>query len=293
MTATLNKGNNDAIKGSAYTFDIGLFDSSSILVSSPTIATGDFKISKDGGTPANLASDPTSDGTLVLVALSSGEMTCDRCSIHWLDAAGDEWISSVMNISTKTAVTVSSYDEASDTVILTDDGITAAKLAASATAEIAAADWAYATRTLTQYGVTSASASAAAITQYRGDSWSIALDTLGTLTSYTSIWFTIKTSKGDIDTASIIQIKLNESEDDDGLLFVNGVAATAAQTDLGSITVTDAAAGDITIALDEIITDDLVGGVYSYDVQALISGAVSTMAIGKFTVSEDVTRSVT
>jgi len=54
----------------------------------------------------------------------------------------------------------------------------------------------------------------------------------------------------------------------------------------------DASDGDVTIAVDETITDDLTPGVYAYDFQALISGSVTTKATGKFTISDDMTRSV-
>jgi hypothetical protein len=60
----------------------------------PTLASGDVKISKDGGAFANLATLPSavpSAGKNIEVALSSGEMTCARAVIHFVDAAGAEW----------------------------------------------------------------------------------------------------------------------------------------------------------------------------------------------------------
>jgi hypothetical protein len=173
------------------------------------------------------------------------------------------------------------------------DAIDSDALAATATAEIAAAAWAYATRTLT------ASSSGADITtetghisRKRGDTWGISITGLGALTGYTSLWFTIKTDPSHVDSASIVQIKLNATGLLDGLLYVNGAAAS--NEALGSITIDDLAAGNITIALDESITASLpiASGLY-YDVQTLISAATNTPDSGSFDIVEDITRSIT
>jgi hypothetical protein len=128
-----------------------------------------------------------------------------------------------------------------------------------------------------------------AITRKRGNSWSIAL-TLGEVTGYTSLWFSIKRSYDDADSASVLQVKLNSPSAADGLLYVNGAAATDATK--ASITVSNAGTGAIVIAVDETITDDIAPGSYYYDAQALITGAVTTPDSGTFTVTADVTRSV-
>ena len=131
---------------------------------------------------------------------------------------------------------------------------------------------------------------AGAISRRRGDSWNIPL-TIGAITGYTSLWFTIKASHDDADTAALLQIKLNASGLSDGLLYVNGT--TASSDALGSITVNNATTGAIVIDVDETITDDLAPGEYCYDVQTLIAGDVATPDSGTFTVTADVTRSVT
>lgn len=131
---------------------------------------------------------------------------------------------------------------------------------------------------------------AGAISRRRGNSWSIPL-TIGAITGYTSLWFTIKSSHDDADAAALLQIKLNASGLSDGLLYVNGT--TASSDALGSITVNNATTGAIVIAVDETITDDLAPGEYYYDVQTLIAGDVATPDSGTFTVTADVTRSVT
>ena len=161
-----------------------------------------------------------------------------------------------------------------------------AYLAAAEPADI----WSYVTRTLTQSSTsTTDSTTAGSISRRRGDSWSISL-TLGAITGYTSLWFTVKAATSDADTAAIFQIKKNASGSGDGLLYVNG--ATASSAALGSITVSDATTGAVIIALDETITDDLTPASYSYDCQALISGSVSTPDSGTFTITADVTRVV-
>lgn len=131
---------------------------------------------------------------------------------------------------------------------------------------------------------------AGAISRKRGNSWSIPL-TIGAITGYTSLWFTIKSSHDDADASALLQIKLNASTLLDGLLYVNGT--TASSDALGSITVNNATTGAIVIAVDETITDDLAPGEYYYDVQTLIAGDVATPDSGTFTVTADVTRSVT
>jgi len=130
---------------------------------------------------------------------------------------------------------------------------------------------------------------AGAISRRRGNSWAIPL-TIGAITGYTSLWFTIKSSHDDADASALLQIKLNASGLSDGLLYVNGTTASSAA--LGSITVSDATTGAIVVNVDETITDDLAPGTYYYDVQTLISGNVATPDSGVFTVTADVTRSV-
>ena len=134
------------------------------------------------------------------------------------------------------------------------------------------------------------STTAGAITRRRGDSWSIPM-TLGAVTGYTSLWFTIKKGYDDLDSAALLHVKLNASTLLDGLLYVNGAAATSEA--LASITVSNAGTGAIIVAVDETVTDDLAPGSYYYDAQALIAGAVTTPDSGVFTITSDVTRSVT
>lgn len=136
--------------------------------------------------------------------------------------------------------------------------------------------------------VTPTTTAGSAINCKRGDTLTVDFTALGDISSRSKFWFTVKTDPNDLDTAAIIQI-----EESAGLLYINGaVAATAGN---GSITVTDASAGDLTIVLDEGETDDLsVKPSLYYDVQMLTSAAVvTTITEGRFNITADVTRAIT
>lgn len=60
----------------------------------PTIAAGDFKISKDGGSFNNLATLPVvtpAGSRMVKISLSATEMTADKVVVQCVDVAGAEW----------------------------------------------------------------------------------------------------------------------------------------------------------------------------------------------------------
>ena len=116
---------------------------------------------------------------------------------------------------------------------------------------------------------------------------------IGALTDYVSIDWTVKPAGSDVaDTAALIRIRLNASTTDDDLLIINGATATTAAN--GTIAVTDATAGNITITLAAVETAKLApaDGLY-YDVQLIKATSVQTMATGVCNVSADVTRAVT
>lgn len=129
------------------------------------------------------------------------------------------------------------------------------------------------------------------ITILRGDTFECSISGLGSLASYVSLDFTVKSDKSAADSAAIIRIRLNASGLSDGLLTLNGAAALNA--DDGAIVITDAVAGDITITLAASCTDDLATSTYVYDVQLIeADGEVSTLTSGKARVIADVTRAV-
>lgn len=239
---------------------------------------------------------------------------------EWATAAGFAVAGDAMDLIDGAIVAATIADGAIDAGAIATDAITAAKiaadaigaseLAATAAAEIADAVWdeliaghttagsmadelsdvgedvwGYSDgRTLTQSSATLATISEVEITQYRGDTWDIDLADLGGMTGYGKVWFTVKEHASDYDAESLVQVEYSV-----GLTYINKAAATTAAN--GSVTVTDAASGDITIVVDESETAKLpVRNDLHYDVQALISGAVTTLASGTFNIAADYSR---
>jgi len=70
----------------------------------PTIASGDFKVSKDGGTLTNLATLPTVEpagSVMVKLTLSATEMNADNVTIVGIDQTSTkEWADFALNIPT-------------------------------------------------------------------------------------------------------------------------------------------------------------------------------------------------
>lgn len=74
------------------TFYRPLSKDGSYLTSSPTLASGDFKIQKDGGVPVNLSSIPTFISGTLNIALTSSEMQCQEGMIKLVDQTNPkEW----------------------------------------------------------------------------------------------------------------------------------------------------------------------------------------------------------
>jgi len=76
------------------------------MQNNPTIASGDFIVSTDGGSTSNLDTIPAvtpASSDLVKITLSATEMNGDNVSVIAKDAAGDEWQSQTWNV--QTAVT--------------------------------------------------------------------------------------------------------------------------------------------------------------------------------------------
>lgn len=91
-------------KNVALTIDIGLVDAANRpnFKSSPTLAAGDFKISKDGGNYANLGTLPTvvNSGKVVRVAFAQSEMNADTITLVASDASGAEWDDQMITFNT-------------------------------------------------------------------------------------------------------------------------------------------------------------------------------------------------
>lgn len=97
---------NPPVKGEDFICYIALrkASDSSSFQSSPTIASGDFKVSKDGGALTNLTTLPSVEPTgsvLVKITLSATEMNADNVVVVGIDqTATKEWSDFVLSIPT-------------------------------------------------------------------------------------------------------------------------------------------------------------------------------------------------
>lgn len=147
-----------AKKGAEFIFYAGLVSQSTGQFQvNPTIAAGDFKVSIDGGALANLATLPAvtpAGSRMVKFTLSTSEMNGDNVTVVGADAAGSEWDEIIVNIQTSvrqiddlatptniTAGTITTATNVTTVNGLAANVITAASMAADASAEIADAVW--------------------------------------------------------------------------------------------------------------------------------------------------------
>lgn len=163
-------------------------------------------------------------------------------------------------------------------------------------AEIGAKVWAYATRTLTMtaaQAAASVSGSDLIVTNYVDySSGDVSVGSISA--SWTAAYLTVKRHLSDADADSILQIKVSNpaAGSTDGVLYVDGAAASASQRTQGSLTVTQAS-GTIAIALTDDLTAVLPAGNYTYDVKILTATA-SAKPVGSanFVVQETETQSI-
>lgn len=93
--------------GTEYIFYVGLESvaTAGTFQANATLASGDVKLSKNGGTLTNLTTLPTvtpASGKLIKVTLSATEMECDNATVIFSDASGGEWRDLIVNIQTAT-----------------------------------------------------------------------------------------------------------------------------------------------------------------------------------------------
>lgn len=94
-------------KNTAFTMYVSLVSQANtkVMQSTPTLASGDVKVSTDGGTLNNITTLPVvtpASGKAVKVDLSASEMNGDNIVIIFSDAAGNEWCDLVLNLQTTT-----------------------------------------------------------------------------------------------------------------------------------------------------------------------------------------------
>jgi hypothetical protein len=92
-------------KGVAFRCYAGLVDQAnpSLFKANPTLASGDFKVSIDGGALANLATLPAvtpASSRMIQIDLSTSETNGDNITVVGVDAAGAEWGDLILNIQT-------------------------------------------------------------------------------------------------------------------------------------------------------------------------------------------------
>jgi hypothetical protein len=93
-------------KNQAFQIGVSLWDTNNPgrLKTNPTLASGDFKISKDFGAFADLATLPTvapASGAQVKIELSSTEMNADNVFVKWQDQTSpSEWDDDYITINT-------------------------------------------------------------------------------------------------------------------------------------------------------------------------------------------------
>ena len=108
----------------------------------------------------------------------------------------------------------------------------------------------------------------------RGDTFTLDVSGLSNLITRSNVWFTVKSDKDLVDSASEFQI-----DEITGLLYIVGETGTAGN---GSITVTDAAGGALTVKLAAVEAEKLSNvGRFYYDIQVLYAdGTVQTETHG-------------
>jgi len=121
----------------------------------------------------------------------------------------------------------------------------------------------------------------------RGDTYTESgrLAGLGNVSGRSKLWLTIKTVHDDTDAESIVQV-----EETLGLIYLN--KAVASNSTWGSLTVTDAIAGNVTFALTANATALLTPRGLIYDIQVLEGTTVTTLQSGHVLVLGDVTGAI-
>lgn len=249
------------------------------IITTPTIAAGDIQISMDFAAFENIiaAEDPGGSGQVKL-SPTAAQTNAVHLGIRWIDQAGAEWDDGYYSIFTETT---------------TIGAIGTALTAITATlATILAAVQGVCNCVLN--GLLNVAPIRNAIRSvdlelYRGDTWVQPIARLGDISTATDIWVTAKRDKDNTDAQADILISSTV-----GLEVINQVAATAAEQANGSITVTDAVIGNITVRLEAVETAKLTDkkSHWYYDVQWTDGTDVETPRRGRLTVTGDVTRAV-
>ena len=116
-------------KNTAFVMFVGLRSQSDtrLFQVNPTLASGDVKVSKDGGSLSNVTTLPSVIGSsaVVKVELSSTEMNADNVTVLFSDASGGQWCDLMVNLQTAgnqfddlaTAAALATVDDFVDTEV--------------------------------------------------------------------------------------------------------------------------------------------------------------------------------
>ena len=321
------------------TFPLNVFDSDNAIVTTPTIAAGDFVIYADFVSKGNLtvAEDPASSG-LLKASPTQDQTNGDLLSVKVEDQAGSEWESHWVHIWTipsgsqltdlATSAALAVVDANIDTNgVVVNSLTTAAKALVQTEAEDALrtydldhlietsagseepTDGTYldqimhkasgqtfdaTTDSLEAIRDTLSSSSITTVAAVSGDTvtvvpyttWEFTIDGLSDLTGAKAngVFFTVMEKYTDADSAAILQV-----QEGVGLLYINGVAATAAD---GSLTVA-AGEDEITVHVNADATAIAEKRNLVYDIKMIITDNddADQMATGTFHIAhEAVTR---
>jgi len=128
-------------------------------------------------------------------------------------------------------------------------------------------------------------ASGGAITVRPYTTWIIPISGLGSLAGRTALYFTVKTDPdSDVDSEAMLQV-----EETAGLLRVNGAAAAAIN---GSLLVTDAVNGDLTVTINKAVTGLPRQAGMPWDVKIVTAAATKILGEGEFNIGQAVTYAI-
>jgi hypothetical protein len=163
------------------------------------------------------------------------------------------------------------YDPATDSLeALKDNGISAVSVTL--------------TQIATQLPTTTTSGTA--WTLYPGQTWSVSLTGIGNISTRTKLWFTLKEDRDDTDASALLFV-----EETGGLTVVN--KAAYATTTNGSIVVSDATTGALTLTIKPAVTIQLTDAVLVRGFKWLSSaGVVTAFEEGNVTLTRTVVSAV-
>lgn len=122
------------------------------------------------------------------------------------------------------------------------------------------------------------------ITETRGTTWTIPL-TVGSIVGRTELYFTVKQRRDDPDASAVTQV-----EEAAGLIRFNGASATAGN---GSITISDAATGALTVTVAAVVTQGaLILSGLKWDVKMVTATTVEVMESGIMDIGPDTTGAI-